>query len=132
LEAQNLMAKRASQVDKHVGNNVRARRVALNLSQTALGTALGVTFQQIQKYERGSNRISASKLHKIAEVLHVKPEYFFYGLDPVLGKVADPMRELRSHRDALALVRAFQRISNSKLRRTIVALIEELVLASEL
>jgi transcriptional regulator with XRE-family HTH domain len=99
----------------------------LGLSQTVLGKAAGVTFQQIQKYEKGSNRISASNLHKVAEALQVRPEFFFCGLDPVLGKSpAEPATELSSQPDALALVSAFQRISNGRLRRIILRLIEDL------
>jgi transcriptional regulator with XRE-family HTH domain len=73
----------ANPVDIHVGKMVRARRKALGLSQTDLADALGITFQQIQKYERGSNRISASKLYETARTLKVEISVFFDGLKPV-------------------------------------------------
>ena len=67
-------------VDVHVGTRIRARRVMLSLSQTALADAVGKTFQQIQKYERGANRVSASVLYLFARELKVSPAYFFEGL----------------------------------------------------
>jgi transcriptional regulator with XRE-family HTH domain len=67
-------------IDRHVGMRIRQRRVGLRISQTNLGKALGVTFQQVQKYENGSNRIGASNLFKIAQVMDVDVSYFFTGL----------------------------------------------------
>lgn len=67
-------------IDVHVGSRLRARRVVLKISQGALGSAIGVSFQQCQKYERGSNRISASMLWKLCQELGVTPGYFFEGL----------------------------------------------------
>ena len=81
----------ADPVDIHVGAQVRARRKTLGVSQEALGDALGLTFQQVQKYERGANRVSASKLFAIAKTLQVPVSYFFDGLeDPVTGEGAAP------------------------------------------
>ena len=68
-------------IDKFVGSRVRARRVGLRISQTKLGDAIGVTFQQVQKYENGTNRIGASNLFKISKTLSVEVEFFFEGLD---------------------------------------------------
>ena len=68
-------------VDAHVGGRIRLRRRALKISQQALGEALGLTFQQVQKYERGANRVSASKLHEIARALKTTVSYFFEGLE---------------------------------------------------
>lgn len=68
-------------IDTHVGKQFRARRQELGLSQTVVADKLGVTFQQVQKYERGMNRISASRLHDLCGILNVKVEYFFDGLD---------------------------------------------------
>ena len=73
----------ALQIDQHVGLRVRARRRMANLSQQVLAEALGLTFQQVQKYERGSNRISASKLFQIAQFLDVPVSFFFEGLEQV-------------------------------------------------
>src|SRR5271169_6309877 len=78
-------------VDKHVGSRVRMRRKMLGMSQTKLGDALGLTFQQVQKYERGTNRISASRMHHIAHILQVPVEFFFDGAAriPHLSAIAD-------------------------------------------
>src|SRR6266851_4174111 len=69
-------------VDVHVGSRVRLRRTLLGLSQEKLGEAIGLTFQQVQKYERGANRIGASRLHELGTVLDVPVEFFFADLDP--------------------------------------------------
>ena len=74
------MKKLLNLTDKHVGSRVRMRRLMLDLSQSGLATALGVTFQQVQKYEKGANRISASRLHHISNVLQVPIPFFFEGL----------------------------------------------------
>ena len=76
----------AERVDNHVGSMFRTRRQELGLSQTAVAERLGVTFQQVQKYERGMNRISASRLHDLCEILGVPVEYFFDGLDSEIGE----------------------------------------------
>ena len=114
--------------DRHVGSRMRLRRMALGISQSDLGSALGVTFQQIQKYEKGMNRISASRLHCLAEALKVDPAFFFesdtekaprYPLPP------DELTEFLATSDAQALVKAFQRMPTAKLRRIVVALVQE-------
>jgi len=75
-------------IDIYVGDRLRSRRKALDLSQQQLGTKVGVTFQQIQKYERGTNRIGASRLFKIANELDVEPQYFFDRVEQVLHPVS--------------------------------------------
>jgi transcriptional regulator with XRE-family HTH domain len=72
-------------IDKHVGGRVRMRLLMLDMSQSDLGNALGLTFQQIQKYEKGSNRISASRLQHIAQILQVPVSFFFEGAPALLG-----------------------------------------------
>ncbi len=74
------MRTRSHPIDQHVGNRIRARRNMLSMSQTELAVALKITFQQVQKYEKGSNRVSASKLYMISGILEVPVEYFFEGL----------------------------------------------------
>ena len=75
-----LVAKKVSNpIDVHVGDRVKVRRVELGLSQTQLGQALGITFQQVQKYEKGANRISASRLQQVSDILKVPASYFFKG-----------------------------------------------------
>ena len=120
-------------VDKYVGSRVRMRRLMLGMSQEKLGDALGLTFQQIQKYEKGANRIGASRLQQIATILQVPVAYFFEGVPeaPAPGGFAEPATldystGLLSTSDGLALARAFMRIENSRIRRRIVDLVEEI------
>ncbi len=127
-EAQNDDAPDA--VDVHVGARVRLRRTLLGFSQAALGEALGLTFQQIQKYERGANRISASRLWSMAEVLDVPVSFFFDDMPATLlqarghpGAVPDGGASesaddgVMTKRETLELVRAYYRIANPKVRR---------------
>jgi len=103
----------------------------LDMSQTALGDALGITFQQVQKYEKGTNRISAGRLQQVCHTLQVPIPFLFEGApagDTLPGRLpsSDPLTGLMATRDGLALVKAFMRISNVQLRRRIVNLVEEL------
>lgn len=123
-------------IDKHVGSRVRMRRMMLNMSQEKLGDALGLTFQQVQKYEKGTNRIGASRLQQISNILQVPVSFFFDGAPNIPGAAqADGMGEAPSpayvsdflaSSDGLALTKAFMRISDSKLRRRIVDLVEQI------
>ncbi len=88
-------------VDVHVGRRVRIRRVLCGLSQTALADQLGLTFQQLQKYESGANRVSASRLWQISQILDVPIAWFFMGIDDD----ADRLEEFRTKRETLELVR---------------------------
>ena len=107
-------------IDVHVGSRVRLRRNLLGLSQADLGKMLGITFQQIQKYERGSNRIAASRLFKLSEVLVVPVSYFFDGLSTVEAPLATVANaDLLAGRETGRLVRAYYRISDTGLRRQI-------------
>lgn len=78
-------------IDKYVGSRIRERRVGLRMSQTKLGEAIGVTFQQVQKYENGSNRVGASNLYKIARTLGVDVGFLFEGIEDVLSGEAEPL-----------------------------------------
>ena len=118
-------------IDKHVGSRVRMRRMMLDMSQSGLGNALGITFQQVQKYEKGTNRISASRLQQVCHILQVPIPFFFEGApagDALPGRLPspDPTTDLMTTRDGLALVKGFIRISNVQLRRRVVNLVEEL------
>src|SRR5713101_712073 len=113
------MARRKSPnpIDKHVGSRVRMRRMMLDMSQTALGDALGLTFQQVQKYEKGTNRIGASRLQHISHVLQVPVAFLFEGAPHVAGQPkgygdgASPayVSDFLASSDGLALTRAFTR-----------------------
>ncbi len=121
------MNKTPQPTDVYVGNRVRMRRLSLDIAQTSLGNALGVTFQQIQKYEKGTNRIGSSRLQQIANFLQVPVSYFFEGLESSVDTTipsASSMSEYLSSREGLRLAKAFLRVKNARLRRSIVALVE--------
>ena len=91
------MPKKALQsIDKHVGSRVRMRRMMLGMSQEKLGDALGLTFQQVQKYEKGANRVSASRLQQIASILQVPVPFFFEGAPNIPGHKVDEIGEVPS------------------------------------
>jgi len=117
----------AHPVDRHVGLHIRIRRKSVGMSQERLAEALSITFQQIQKYERGANRVSASKLWEIAHALRTNVAYFYEGLEPEEQTADDELGELRefllSH-DGAELARCFTRVRNSDLRRKIVDLVK--------
>jgi transcriptional regulator with XRE-family HTH domain len=124
-------AKSARPVDKHVGSRVRMRRLMLDMSQTTLGEAVGVSFQQVQKYENGVNRIGASRLLQIAHILGVPAAFFFDGAPGPQGNGAssesiDELASFMSTRDGVALAKAFMQVSNGQLRRRIVDLVEQI------
>jgi transcriptional regulator with XRE-family HTH domain len=124
--------------DKHVGKRVRMRRLMLDMSQTNVADALGLTFQQLQKYENGTNRISASRLQRISEILQVPVTFFFEGAPHVRGEhhaqtdAPSPqyVSDYLATPDGLHLTKAFMQIPDSKLRRSIVNLVEQIA-ASE-
>jgi transcriptional regulator with XRE-family HTH domain len=130
-----MMAKKApNPIDKHVGSRVRMRRMMLSMSQEKLGDALGLTFQQVQKYEKGTNRIGASRLQQISIILQVPVAFFFEGA-PTVHPHGDAMKDAPSPAyvsdflatsDGLALTKAFMRIKEPKLRRRIVDLVEQI------
>jgi transcriptional regulator with XRE-family HTH domain len=132
-----MIAKKApNPTDKHVGARVRMRRMMLSMSQEKLGDALGLTFQQVQKYEKGANRIGASRLQQIAQILQVPVSFFFEGAPNAGPLLTDGMAEAPSPAyvsdflatsDGLALTKAFMRIKDAKLRRRIVDLVEQMV-----
>jgi transcriptional regulator with XRE-family HTH domain len=116
--------------DQHVGGRVRARRMMLGMSQEKLGDALGLTFQQVQKYEKGTNRIGASRLHHIAHILQVPITFLFDGA-PAQQKLAaegpsfEYVSDFAASSEGLALTKAFSRL-NRDLKRRVVNLVEEI------
>jgi transcriptional regulator with XRE-family HTH domain len=120
--------------DQHVGSRVRMRRIMLAMSQKKLGAALGLTFQQVQKYERGANRIGASRLQQMSHILQVPLEFFFEGAPNASAPHGSNKSELWmaqiddfvSDPDGLRLIRAFMRIDNAALRRRIVMFVQEI------
>src|SRR6516164_8053274 len=129
------MTKKApNPIDKHVGSRVRMRRMMLAMSQEKLGAALGLTFQQVQKYEKGTNRIGASRLQQISQILQVPVAFFFEGAPNALAPDGSSGSALSmaqiddfvSDSDGLRLIRALMRIDNAALRRRIVMLVQEI------
>jgi transcriptional regulator with XRE-family HTH domain len=117
--------------DTHVGKRVRMRRLMLDMSQTNLGDALGLTFQQVQKYEKGANRVGASRLQHIAHILQVPVSFFFEGSPGASGEgAATPtpsyVDDFLATSDGLSLIKYFTRIKKPKLRRSIVDLVEQI------
>jgi transcriptional regulator with XRE-family HTH domain len=137
LDTDDKGSRRANPIDIHVGSRVRFRRMLLGMSQEKLGERLGLTFQQVQKYEKGINRIGASRLYDLAQVLGVSVQ-FFYDEAPIAdGRGSEPdgltegpdehsIVEFLRSRDGLELNRAFVRISDIKARRAIVELVRSL------
>ena len=107
-------------IDVHVGGRVRLRRRLLGMSQTDLGKALGVTFQQIQKNERGVNRIGASRLYQLSHVLDVPVGYFFDGIEEEVPTWSSD--DVMARRETLKLVRAYYHIRDQKVRKALHAL----------
>ena len=124
-------AKPPNPVDRHVGSRVRMRRIMLGMSQEKLGEGLGLTFQQIQKYEKGTNRIGASRIQQISEILQVPVSFLFEGSPgsssaKSFGEAPSPtyVADFLATSEGLALIRAFTLIPDIKLRRAIVDMVE--------
>ena len=124
-------------IDKHVGSRVRMRRMMVGMSQEKLGDALGLTFQQVQKYEKGTNRIGASRLQQISSILQVPVAFFFEGAPQAsnddnivvnLDGAPSPayVSDFLATSDGLSLTKSFMRIKDAKLRRRIVDLVEQI------
>lgn len=141
---------RASPIDVHVGSRIRLRRTLMGMSQERLGEALGLTFQQVQKYERGVNRVGASRLYDLSRVLDVPISFFFddmadssppgaYIPQPSLGArrsfgfadrqdaITAPPDDSMSRRETLELVRAYYRITDPAVRKRVFELVKSLV-----
>ncbi len=123
--------KKPNPIDIHVGSRVRLRRMMLGMSQEKLGEQLGITFQQIQKYEKGANRIGASRLQNISGVLNVPVSFFFDGAPGAVSNVGgfaeasegSYLVDFLSTSEGLQLNRAFARVSDPKVRRRLIDLV---------
>lgn len=116
-DSQQLGVTMARPVDKHVGTRVRQRRWMLGMTQTQLGESVGIKFQQIQKYETGANRISASRMWEIAKVLDVPVAFFFEGLEGQAADTGATLGDISTDREAGDLVRAYYGIPETQRRR---------------
>ena len=134
--------KSPNSTDKHVGSRVRMRRMMLQMSQTELGNDIGLTFQQVQKYEKGTNRIGAGRLHEISRILKVPISFFFEGSPREPGAHASAnnsdgpplptyVTDFLATSDGLALTKAFMQIKDANLRRRIVSLVQEITGGAE-
>jgi transcriptional regulator with XRE-family HTH domain len=127
------MSRNPNATDGHVGKRIRMRRLLLHMSQEKLAAKLGVTFQQVQKYEKGTNRVSASRLQEMCHVLQVPVQFFFEGLPEVKAsarsrdEASDAFAsEFLASSDGITVAKAFNQIKNRALRRLIVQLVKEI------
>ncbi|MFP4097701.1 MAG: helix-turn-helix domain-containing protein [Alphaproteobacteria bacterium] len=138
----------ADTIDKHVGLRIRNRRTLMGLSQEKLAESVNVTFQQVQKYERGTNRVSASRLYNFSKILGVSIDYFYEGLDSESGQSTTPIygmsdngqesfdeipatakaipEDLLSNKETLELIRTYYSISDIKKRKDILRFIKSM------
>ena len=129
---------RPSPIDVHVGSRIRLRRTLTGMSQERLGEALGLTFQQVQKYERGVNRVGASRLYDLSRVLDVPISFFFDDMpDPATGHglhglaerpdgLSAPVDDPMAKRETLELVRAYYRITDPAVRKRVFELVKSM------
>ena len=130
------MVKKSSRVDVLVGQNVRAHRMSIGMSQEELGRRLGITFQQVQKYEKGVNRVGSGRLYQIATIFEIPVSAFFEGAETV--KLTRPAKSANTAADATTplslisepqafrLLQAFSRLEDLGLKRSVVSLVEQM------
>lgn len=122
--------KQANPIDIQVGNRVRIRRMLIGMSQERLGDLLGLTFQQVQKYEKGVNRIGAGRLFEVSRILNVPIDFFYEGVSvaqPGAGEAEGaPVMEFVSSGEGLQLSLAFMKIKDSKVRKRVLDLVKSL------
>jgi transcriptional regulator with XRE-family HTH domain len=119
--------KRVEPYDIEIGRRIRAQRLATGMSQELLADQLGITFQQVQKYEKGANRVSAGRLRRIAEIFGVPPAFFFSDLDTPATDTTEATTsgfEFLTTARAIRMMRAFSRLSDTKLQNALVAVCE--------
>ena len=137
ITSERMAGKKPNPVDAHVGSRVRLRRMLLGMSQERLGESMGLTFQQVQKYEKGVNRIGASRLFQISKILDVPVQFFFEEAPHIGGDgtaargMAEPdseafILEFLNSREGLELNRAFVKIPDPKVRKSVVDLVRAL------
>ncbi|MEM7399223.1 MAG: helix-turn-helix domain-containing protein [Pseudomonadota bacterium] len=131
-----MAGKKPNPIDAHVGSRVRLRRMLLGMSQERLGDSMGLTFQQVQKYEKGANRIGASRLYHISKILDVPVGFFFEDAPGIDENSSTPgmsepeseafILEFLNTREGLELNRAFTKISSARIRKNIVDLVRSI------
>lgn len=121
------MKKSPSEMDRHIGRRIRTRRIAIGMSQEKLGDALGLTFQQVQKYEKGTNRVGAGRLVEVAQALEVPVQYFYEGLSEPLNATSSVERafgKIITTAEGVRLLEAFATVDDLHIQRKIVDLVE--------
>ena len=124
-----MSARSPNQTDRHIGKRIKLQRLACGLSQTDVAKRLGITFQQIQKYERGVNRVGGGRLQEVANLLGVTPAFFFEDgprLKPGQSEEALEITELLANKSNLALAQAYNKIRSRSVRRNVLDLVEGL------
>ena len=125
--AQSKIPESAKQIDRHVGMKLRLLRLNAKMSQTELGNALGLTFQQVQKYERGANRIGGSRLWQICEIFNAEPNFFFEGLEGAGSKIKPTQNDINRKmlkRQNFNLLQSFDKIHDEEAQSAIIRLCE--------
>ena len=120
-----MLQKQAQKIDKVIGRNIRIHRLAKKMSQTELGEKLGVSFQQIQKYENGTNRVGSGRLFQIAAILGLHVSTFFKGGEGREGGHDTGLLDLLAEPQSVRLIRAFSKITDKTVRRSLVQLAEK-------
>jgi len=120
-----MLQKRAQKIDKVIGRNVRIHRLGRKMSQTELGDQLGVSFQQVQKYENGTNRVGSERLYQIAAILGVHVSTFFKGGEAAERAAGSGLLDLLAEPQSVRLIRAFSKITDTAVRRSLVQLAEK-------
>ena len=120
-----MLQKRAQKIDRVIGRNIRIHRLAKKMSQTELGEHLGVSFQQVQKYENGANRVGSGRLYQIAAILGVHVSTLFRGGDRAEKTTDSGLLDLLTEPQSVRLIRAFSKITDSTVRRSLVQLAEK-------
>jgi len=120
-----MLQKRAQKIDKVIGRNIRIHRLARNMSQTELGDQLGVSFQQVQKYENGTNRVGSGRLYQIAAIVGVHVSTFFKGGETAERADGSGLLDLLAEPQSVRLIRAFSKITDTAVRRSLVQLAEK-------
>lgn len=126
--------KKPNQIDVQVGARIRLRRTVVGMSQETLGKALGITFQQVQKYEKGTNRVGASRLQAISNALQMPVSLFFEdseGKEPLRSDFETEMLRFIGSAEGLALNRAFARITDTAVRQKVLALVKAIASEAE-
>lgn len=120
--------KQTNPIDIQVGNRVRIRRMLIGMSQERLGDLLGLTFQQVQKYEKGVNRIGAGRLYEVSRILNVPVDFFYEGVasSSPEGESAPPVMEFVSSGEGLQLALAFMKIKDARVRKRMLDLVKSL------